>query len=278
MGGLPSIVNPILSGAILAGQQTTAYKPPQWRKVPAMVQVTTQPSQSNFSTPAGATGLGATSTQGLGSTQGGTLQVAGNTSFTYVFDAVLALEHEQRLVKTVHPVQTGSEISSHAYLMPARLTLDIGMSDAMFAYTAQGVDAFTGNSSRSVSAYQTMVQWQAQRALLTITTRLRTYQNMLVAGLGPREDYRTITGLRCRFELEEIFLAQIGSSQNSARPNLTGNTSQSTVNPVPVSNTTVNQFSVISTFNKLQDIPALVNVPGAGSFSSVNVSNLLGFF
>ena len=265
MGGLPSIVNPLLSNALLAGQSTGAYKPPQWNQGPAMVRVTTQPSQANYS-----------SQVGVPVPASGLLQLAVNTSFTYVFDAVLSLEHEQRLVKTVHPVQTGSEISSHAYLMPARLTLDVGMSDVMFTYSAPGVDSFTGDSSRSVNAYQTMVQWQRQRALLTIVTRLRTYANMLVAGLAPREDNRTIAGLRCRVELEQIFLSSIGAQQNSARSNLTGSTSQSTVNPVPAGNALVNQFSVLNTLNQLQDITAFVNAPGAGTWSSVNVSNLAG--
>lgn len=273
MGGLPSVLNPVLSGALGAALGgTTAYKPPQWNRGPAMVQVTVQPVQGNIGTQAGAS-----VDNGSGINGSPLLSVAGSTTFTYVFDAVLSLEHSQRLVATAHPVQTGSEISSHAYLLPAELSLDVGMSDAMFAYTAPGVDSFAGGGSRSVNAYQAMVQWQTQRSLLTITTRLRTYENMLVMGLSPREDNRTFAGLRCRFELRQVFLAQIGPQQNSTRPNLTGNTSQSVVSPVPVSNALVNQFSVLSTLNKLQDIPALVDLPGAGSFSSANISNLIGF-
>jgi hypothetical protein len=215
-----------------------------------------------------------------------------------VFDAVLELEHEQRLEKTHHPVQTGADISSHAYLMPPRVAMYIGMSDAMDAYS-NGVNAantvggatpgtvspFSGAStSKSVNAYQTMVALQAARQPLTVTTRLRTYTNMMIVSISPREDYKTITGLRMRIEFEQIFTATTVSSAGgdagslaplTARPDATQQTGLGQVNPSAVSGTTQAQFqyppSVTSAAATAAEVSALatVDVPGAGFYSSI---------
>ena len=79
---------------------------------------------------------------------------------------------------TEHPVQTGASIADHAYIVPARLVLDIGMSDAMDAYFSP--TTWSGSDSKSVAAYQTMLALQFSRIPLTITTKLRTYQNMVI--------------------------------------------------------------------------------------------------
>lgn len=187
-------------------------------------------------------------------------------SITYVFDAVLLLDHEQRLEKTAHPVQTGGVISSHAYVMPARVSLDIGMSDVMDAYststglannasstggsvTPASTATFTGNpyggsgKGKSVSAYQTMLTLQAQRVPLTVVTRLRTYNNMVVTSVAPQESGKTVAGLRMRVDFEEIFTASTTTAPASARPDSTATTGLGTVNPSPVPAATQMQFS-----------------------------------
>lgn len=277
---------------------TAGWVPPQWSRGPAMISVTQVPTQgqSNFS------GFDAQGNFVLGG--------SGSTAFTYVFDAVLTLEHEQRLEKTQHPVQTGAAISSHAYLMPARLTMEIGMSDAMAAFsngqnsngalyagaTPSNTAPFTGSSySKSVNAYQTLLALQAARQPLTITTRLRTYVNMVVVNALPREDHRTITGLRARVEFEQIITGQVSTTPYSARPDSTVNTGLGSVNPAPVPQSVQTQYQVPQASvsggvtsippatpetsqsvqlgltplsSMVSYLPQPVNVPGAGSYSS----------
>ena len=264
------------------------YRPPQWSQGPAMVSITQVPTQGQ------STGL--TMVDGVP-----TLGGSGSTQTTYVFDAVLDLEHEQRLEKTHHPVQTGADISSHAYLMPARLVMYVGMSDAMDAYSngqnnansagnasPDTVAPFTGtSSSKSVNAYQTMISLQTARQPLTVTTRLRTYTNMMVTAVSPREDYKTITGLRMRVEFEQIFMASMiaGGSTTasqpaiSARPDAAQPAGLGQVNPSPVPKTMQQQFGApggalepIVGFYDANDQQAYyqaANVPGAGLYSSI---------
>ena len=221
MGGIISAI------ALANSEQDVAYsgiyRPPQWSNGPAMVSITQVPTQQSQN--AVPPGTFAQNTPGaVPGTTVATFQFSvlpAVTLTTYVFDAVLELEHEQRLEKTHHPVQTGADISSHAYLMPPRVVMYIGMSDAMDAYsngvnnangvggaTPSTVSPFSGTStSKSVNAYQTVVALQSARQPLTVTTRLRTYTNMVITSIGPREDYKTITGLRMRVEFEQIFTA-----------------------------------------------------------------------
>jgi hypothetical protein len=256
------------------------YRPPQWsRSTSAMVSVTVPNS-------AALAGL---------STYTGPM--------TYVFDAVLRLAHEQRVEKTMHPVQTGAAVTSHAYVLPARLSLSVAMSNALDSYAAAPAQApvlpftypnytpWTGASSKSVSAYQTMIALQLSRQPLTVTTRLRTYTNMLVVAVDPEEDAKTITGLRMRVDFEQVLLATASQapSPNSARSDATGTTNLGQVNPILPDPLTGNQYGIsgatqaqLSSAQRntdnlltwLQANPQGVQVPGAGDHSSVNVNNL----
>jgi uncharacterized membrane protein YgcG len=204
---------------------------------------------------------------------------------------VLELEHEQRLEKTRHPVQTGADLSSHAYLMPPRVVMYVGMSDAMAAYASGANNANTtsatpntvtpfsgGSTSKSVNAYQTMITLQAARSPLTVTTRLRTYTNMLITAISPREDFKTITGLKMRVEFEQIFTATTSTSVTgsasiaslsavSARPDATQQTGLGQVNSGALSSTTAAQFAA----------PARASAAfGAGALSSTS-SGFHGF-
>ena len=208
-----------------------------------------------------------------------TVGAVATTTTTYVFDAVLELDHDQRLEKTHHPVQTGADISSHAYLMPARVTLSVGMSDAMDSYanseansSAIGTDIITpwvGDASKSVSTYQTILGIQAARQPVTVTTRLRTYTNMVITSVSPREDSRTITGLRMRVEFEQIFTATT-TTPVSSRANDTQSTGLGTVSTVPPSAAVENQFNIASA----DPVVTPVSVPGAGTYSSTNIAGL----
>ena len=188
----------------------------------------------------------------------------------YAFDAEITVEHQQELHKTEHPVQTGASISDHAYMMPARLVLDIGMSDAMDAYFSPST--WSGSTSKSVSAYQTMLALQFSRIPLSVTTKLRTYQNMVIEGLTPQETMKTIAGLRMRVEMGQIFMANVTQVPVSARPQDSNTTNLGAVNPQPPTAAQESQNNVtnIPTFSQTLQYNAI----GAGDWSSVNTDNL----
>jgi hypothetical protein len=252
----------------------TGYRPPQWAQ-PAMVSITVPAGYGQQSSAVG--------TEVQSSSPDTPLQLATAAQTSYVFDAVLSLEHNQTLTKTIHPVQNGAAITSHAYLNPPTVVMYVLMSDAVGQYvssnqtTAPYVQQWTGNASKSVSAYQQILALQSARVPLTITTRLRTYSNMLVMDVSPHEDAKSVTGARFRVEFGQIFLAGVTTTPVSARPNDTNTTGLGAVSTTTPSSTVNNQFAVpaTATTNTLtQDsdpvpMPTEVDVPGAGSYSSV---------
>lgn len=205
-----------------------------------------------------------------------TLGVATSDSISYVFDAVFRLLHRRTLHKTSHPVLTGANISDHAYIEPARVTLEIGISDCMASFS-NGI--WVGASTKSVSAWQIIKGWQVSKQLLTLQTRLDLYTNMLVVEANAPDDVRTRRSLKATIVLEELLSASVYSAPaQSALPQSTNNTNVGTVQPVAPNASQVQQFQQPSSqYPDLGDTanggpPLYPQVPGAGDISGNNWS------
>lgn len=196
----------------------------------------------------------------------------------YVFDAVLRAEHIRELRRTEHPIQASpsapvASITDHAYLLPARVTLEIGMSDAMASYQS---DMWDGGPTKSISAFQQLLTLQKSRTLVTLNTRLDTYTNMVVESILPVDDAKTAHGLSATVVFSKIYLAEVKRTRsndgaNSARPQTTKATPSGVVQSLPVGNATTSQFQVPATAAATK-----AAIPGAGKWSSVNILRLDG--
>jgi carbamoylphosphate synthase large subunit len=76
---------------------------------------------------------------------------------------------------------------------------------------------------------------QLERAPLTVTTRLQTYENMIIEELSAPDDYMTLNALKCTVHLKQIIfanVAEIAVSQrkSTAAPTSGGQQSVQTVN------------------------------------------------
>ncbi len=166
----------------------------------------------------------------------------------YFFDAFLKLDHSSKLKITEHPVEEGANIADHAYVEPQSLTMEIGMSDVCTSY----VDGqFNQSYTRSVSAFDTLKTLQEKREPLTVHTRLKTYENMLIETITVPDDYMTLNGLRATIGLREIIVAKVKTvampNRTSAKPQKTGETKKGTV--TPVNNSVIRDISNLFTRN-----------------------------
>lgn len=132
----------------------------------------------------------------------------------YFFDAILREEHQSSLRITSHPVQTGANITDHSYMEPAVVMLEVAMSDVMDSMVA---GQFTGRYTKSVSAYDALAELQKARVPISVHTRLRTYENMLVESITTPDDVKTLYGLRCSVVLREIFIVEVAKTTVPAR-------------------------------------------------------------
>lgn len=213
--------------------------------------------------------------------------MAQTSGMIYFFDAVLRVDHSQQMRVTEHPVQTGANLVDHAYLMPARVTLEVGMSDAMDRYQA---GQYTSDSSKSVSAFKTFLQLQSDRAAITLTTRLKTYNNMIIESIDAPDDAKTMTGLRARISLRQIIAAEVSTETVSVRPQVTDATPSGPVATTDPSNTVIDNNKPLGLPADSKPIPGTtiitadkgqtIHVPGAGTWSSVplgsDVTSALG--
>jgi len=194
----------------------------------------------------------------------------------YFFDAVLRAEHYQEMVITRHPVQVSSDnsapggsISDHAYLMPARVTLEVGMSDVLDRYNPSD---YSSDPSKSVSAYGTFLAIQARRNPLVLITRLNMYSNMLIQTLRPVEDYKTRFGLRLTIVLEQILMGQLAVAPVSAEPQITDQTEKANVptETVPAAIQARNKVppQAVPGINLTQTTTTYIYPPGSGGWSS----------
>lgn len=173
-----------------------------------------------------------------------------------IFDAVFRIEHEQEVRATEHPVQGGANISDDAIIMPARVTMSIGMSDAMDAYVA---GQWSAAASKSVSCFQTLQALAATKQPLTITTRLFTYQNVILEMISAQDDAKTTVGLRAQLRFRQIFIGTVTTTPVSTRPHTTNSTLIGTKPSLPIDSTLEAQHT---------PAPPAVQVPNPGTLSS----------
>ena len=148
----------------------------------------------------------------------------------YFFDAVLKVDHNSTLKITSHPVETGGNISDHAYMEPQSISMEIGMSDACVSYIA---GQFEQRYTRSVRAFDTLKQLQRDRAKVDVLTRLELYKNMMIENITVSDDYTSLFGLKATVMLTEVIMAKtktvIIENVASKKPQVTGSTNKGTV-------------------------------------------------
>jgi hypothetical protein len=186
----------------------------------------------------------------------------------WVFDAVLRINHRRVLTKTQHPVLTGASISDHAFMQPNAITLEIGMSDVMAAYTS---DMWVGAATKSVSAWQVIKNLQVNRVLLTVLTRLDAYPNMIIESVTSTDTNVTLHGLRALINLSEVISAGVTSTPVvSARPQTTLDTIPGTIAGVDPDPVLLDQHMIPSV--EYPDA-SQYHVLGSGVFSSNNLGD-----
>lgn len=230
------------------------YTPPNWSDQPSLYSIVVSDSTTNTPVTLDSKGNAVMQTN-----------VAGSTTTMFVFDAIKLADFDQSCIPTQKPLQTGFNTSDHAVLQPARIVLEVIMSDVIAAYsTGVGSDGvpnppmWSGNPSKSVSAFQEMINLMQNRTLITLNTRLDTYENMLLVNVRAKDDQLNYYGAAMVLTFQQLIISTVTTSFDSARSQTTGDTAQGTIqtqNPDPV---TLQQHTVTS----------LPNAAGLGSIDS----------
>ena len=159
----------------------------------------------------------------------------------YVFDAYLRMENRESLTTTKNPVETGANITDHAYVNPKTFSFEIGMTD-----TSMGkVFGQFGFIDRPVNAYRLLSHWLNTRKLITLNGKYGFYRNVLVTSLDAHDDYTTHSSLKVSVTLEEVQVTSTQLVKVSAASFYTSRVNRGLQNAVPVSQNN----SLLSYFN-----------------------------
>jgi len=154
-----------------------------------------------------------------------------------VFDAVLRTNHESKITATSHPIENGANITDHAFIEPAEISIDIGMTDC------NGV----GVSDKMFKSLQSL---QKSRQRITVVTRFKTYYNMLIMSMSVPDDYITQNALKAMLMLREIPVVGTATVAVAERESSQEQKSDSTNNGV-VQPTQNNQSALRQAFNMM---------------------------
>ena len=246
----------ITAAQTLALAGATGYRPSQWSGSPlTSITVAGVPAASGGSSTSDINNSGTTGDSGVYTLSSTSYEQQGTSDTVYVFDGVMRVDHDREIRSTEHAAQSSANFSDHAFIEGARLSMEVEMSDCMDSYIP---GSWTGAGTKSVNAYQTMEALAMSRTFVTVTTRLRTYQNMLITRINAPDSVETLHGLRARFEFKEQFVGTTTVQAVSARPQTTTATNIGQKQSVPVPAAIVNQNQVTGSSN----------VSGAGTYSS----------
>ena len=105
-------------------------------------------------------------------------------------------QHTLSLAVTDYPIETGKQLSDNAYREPARVTIETWTSS---------VQGFL--NARAADVWQIAHSMQESRALLTVTTSLFSYSNMVLVQAQTERNVRTGRDLVAFFTFREVQFA-----------------------------------------------------------------------
>lgn len=101
------------------------------------------------------------------------------TSIAYVIPQVfIGSETRDEMTLTQHPIETGAPVSDHVYKEPTTLNMTVGWG------AGGGFLDFSGTTNNVNDAYDVLLELQNERAVLDVTTAIRTYKNMVMVSLS----------------------------------------------------------------------------------------------
>lgn len=164
----------------------------------------------------------------------------------YFFDGFMEVEHTSKVQITSHPIQTGANISDHAYEEPDELNMKIIMSDAMSSISEDSEKQFAGIAyTRSVGAYKILRELLKQKKVFSVGTRLKTYDNMMMQSLTVNDNADSMNGLVADISMRQIFVVNEKTVKVSTREQTTNSSSDAIENAEQMNESSLAQLATL---------------------------------
>lgn len=116
-------------------------------------------------------------------------------------DCAIEERHLDRMQVTQHPVETGANISDHAFLLPFEVSVRYGWWDGAFAF----------EFGHAAEIYGQLQQLMKNRQPFDITTGKRIYHDMLITEMETTSDQHTENVLIVEMRCQQIFIVETRS-------------------------------------------------------------------
>ena len=144
--------------------------------------------------------------------------------------------HDDEMVITDHPVETGAPITDHSYQRPATVTIRCGWSNSpssdgllgSLGAAVTGTVAAVGEISKAFQTgmgtnqsrdiYQKLLTLQKSRIPFAVMTGKRAYTSMLVKSLRTETNKETENALIVTAILQEIFMVSVATIDTTTAP------------------------------------------------------------
>lgn len=139
--------------------------------------------------------------------QGSKLKIVKIDKSALDIDVSLSESHEMQSDITMNPVEAGADVTDHIQPKPLALTIEGIQSDTplqFFGGFQSLLDLVPGNESRSQQAFSFFEKLRINRAMVTVNTGLRSYDNMVLESLTVPRDSKTGQAFRFTAKFKEI--------------------------------------------------------------------------
>lgn len=133
-------------------------------------------------------------------------------------DGILIESHSNRVKLSRNPVEIGADVTDHAIVEPKKVSVTAAITDTPLGLAALGqiVDLVTGlfgtstssNITRSKAAYNALVQLQEQREPITLQTKLKLYEGMVITDINTSQDKDSSRSVELVIVFEELILTE----------------------------------------------------------------------
>lgn len=158
-----------------------------------------------------------------------------------IFDAYLELVQNDSLTVTSHPVQTGANVSDHAYRNPTEFDYVLGVTNSSIGVLGGGLMGFSLplglTESRVLKAYKALESRMRSRKLV----RLKNRYNMdpgywvLITSVSTDDDYKTCDCFKARVHMKEVIITKPVTYLSTLDSYIVENNEMGTLPSAPVS-------------------------------------------
>lgn len=153
---------------------------------------------------------------------------AKENGITIIPDVVISEEHNDEVVLTRHPVDTGAPITDHAYRNPAVLNVKFAWSDSSRLLNSTFSGSILKGVTTTKDVYKQLLSLMQKRELLSVSTGKRSYDSMIITRLVTSTDKDSESSLSCDITFEEVMIVSTKEVElqavNQANPAKTAGT------------------------------------------------------